>query len=174
MGNTENKVTVLDRLNALEPFIIPIARRFTKDADLQQDLAQEMRVRVWEALISKRECNDSYLRQACVRRAQDYLKRGRSIDAHKRRKDRTALLDSTAQADTNDSISAVDFAQRLQKELIGSAREVAFLLGRGKTNAQIAAGRGVSRQMIGHTVVQIRDAAKRLDRKLNAPTKVAV
>lgn len=174
MGNAALTLTVLERLSALESFIVPMSRRFSSDPDLQQDLAQEMRVRVWEALISRRECNDSYLRQACVRRAQDYLKRGKSIDAHKRRKDRTPLEDSSARIDPDDSSSAIEFAQRLQKTLIGSARDVAILLGRGKRPAEIAVGHGVSRQMIGHRVVQIRDAAVALDQAVSGRTKVAV
>jgi len=166
VGNEQLTATVLDRLSELECFIVPMSRRFSKDPELQQDLAQEMRVRVWEALISRRECNDSYLRQACVRRAQDYLKRGRSVDSHKRRKDRSPLDESSGRVDPVDRTAAVEFARKLQQTLIGSARDVALLLGRGNRPAGIAVGHGVSRQMIGHRVAQIRDAAMALDQRM--------
>ncbi|KAA0212435.1 MAG: sigma-70 family RNA polymerase sigma factor [Leptolyngbya sp. PLA3] len=154
----------LDRLAAFEPFIRGIAHRLTGDGDLQEDLAQEMRIRMWQTVMEKTDCTDSYLRQACVGRAKDYLKAGRSVDSRKRRGSAVALDDRSASTEPDrGTIETVEFVQRLRRDLVGKARDVADLLGRGRAPVQIASGFGVSRQAIGHRIAEIRERARELD-----------
>lgn len=158
--------TTIERLNSFEGFIHAMAKRLTSDVELRNDLAQEMRIRLWKALLESTSHTDSYLRQACVRSARDYIKSGRSVDSRKRRSTVVTYDDQAPVADDRAAIETIEFVQRLRDDLIGRARDVADLLGRGRAPVQIAAGFGVSRQAIGHRIAEIRQLAYEMDESL--------
>ncbi len=157
------QASTIERLDAFEPFIHAMAKRLTTDVELRSDLAQEMRIRLWKALMEDVTHTDSYLRQACVRSARDYIKSGRSVDSCKRRSSVVVYDEHAPAAAEANTIETLDFVHRLRNDLIGRARDVADLLARGRAPVQIAAGFGVSRQAIGHRIAEIRELAHELD-----------
>ena len=64
--------------------LMAIAKKLTRDEDLQQDLYQEMSIHLWQVKCQYPDKSEAWYLKGCRNCTIDYLKYGKSIDSKQR------------------------------------------------------------------------------------------
>jgi len=149
---------IFERLQARK-LLRRLAARVTRDAALQEDLAQEAMIHLWRQELRYPRQSQSWYIQSCLFHLLNYVQRGRSVDSTRRRRVQGVItcsslsLDSAVDPLDHDesllpTVCAQDILDLLLPKLKRREREILQCLAEGLELGDIARRLRVSRQAV--------------------------
>ena len=158
-----------ERLAELEPALICIAAKLTKDKQLRENAFQDGYLAIWSKLEKGGDYNDAYLRQHAKHRMFNYLIAGKSIDngVHNGLHETTQIeldeiVDIEGKRDFLGEVYERDLKSRINNRLSGLTKRVFTLLSKGYTLNEIAQKLGTYQRNVSRQRQKIQDVVKKL------------
>lgn len=152
-----------------------MVRSLVSDASLHDELVQELIIHAWQTEAAPPDQTPSWYRSSCYMQLLNLLRKGRSLDALKRRFWALALPDELnepeseyiamlpqSREDPFSAVSAIDVMDRLRSKLGPREQAVFELLAQEFTVAEIGDRLKLSHATVCASTARIRGAASRL------------
>jgi len=160
----------MELLEELEPKIKRIASMITNNRENQKDLAQEMRLHIFEKRESLKDKKEAYILRSCYFYAKHYINQGKSIDSKWRKSIRVVSLyykDENGNKKTlplcSDLPSPMDVVatnmtiEKIRSSLPKRQKQIFELLLEGYIPAEIAKTLKVTRAAVSKNMKKIRE-----------------
>ena len=159
-----------ERLAELEPALICIAAKLTKDEQLRENAFQDGYLAVWSKLKKGGDYNEAYLRQHAKHRMFNYLKLGSSLDNGFREITQIDLVNSntgeTIDLPHPESIMHIIYARDLKdlinKHTSGITNMIFHMFCNGYDENEIAGKLKISQKNVSRERAIVQDLVKRL------------
>jgi len=158
-----------ERLAELEPALICIAAKLTKDKQLRENAFQDGYIAIWSKLKKAGVYNNAYLRQHAKHRMFNCLIAGKSIDngVHNGLHETTQIeldeiVDIEGKRDFLGEVYERDLKSRINNRLSGLTKRIFTLLSKGYTPNEIAQKLGTYQKNVSRQRQKIQDVVKKL------------
>ena len=147
-----------------DPKLWAIARSLTVDLDVQEDLYQEMTIRLWQIQEEHPGTKESWYYQNCYHYAIDYLRRGKSVDSKLR--DGVSLMELSEEIvdgrNMELEIVVKMFVDRLTEQLNKNQIIILHYLTGGYKEEEIGKILGISQQAVSKQKKVIQKIAREM------------
>jgi|GEM_PF-1597596 len=164
-----NEKQIEERLAELEPALICIAAKLTKDKQLRENAFQDGYLAIWSKLEKGGDYNDAYLRQHAKHRMFNYLIAGKSIDngVHNGLHETTQIeldeiVDIEGKRDFLGEVYERDLKSRINNRISGLTKRVFTLLSKGYTQNEIAQKLNTYQKNVSRQRQKIQEVVKKL------------
>jgi len=163
-----NEKQIEERLAELEPALICIAAKLTKDKQLRENAFQDGYIAIWSKLKKAGVYNNAYLRQHAKHRMFNCLIAGKSIDNGVREDvevisvNTDKFIDTEGEKDLLGQIYASDLKDLIIKRISGLTKKVFDFLCEGYTQNEIAQKLNTYQKNISRQKQKIQDIVKSL------------
>jgi len=164
-----NEKQIEERLAELEPALICIAAKLTKDKQLRENAFQDGYIAIWSKLKKAGVYNNAYLRQHAKHRMFNYLIAGKSIDngVHNGLHETTQIeldeiVDIEGKRDFLGEVYERDLKSRINNRISGLTKRVFTLLSKGYTQNEIAQKLNTYQKNVSRQRQKIQEVVKKL------------
>jgi len=158
-----------ERLAELEPALICIAAKLTKDKQLRENAFQDGYIAIWSKLKKAGVYNNAYLRQHAKHRMFNCLIAGKSIDngVHNGLHETTQIeldeiVDIEGKRDFLGEVYERDLKSRINNRISGLTKRVFTLLSKGYTQNEIAQKLNTYQKNVSRQRQKIQEVVKKL------------